>query len=100
MKRTWLLAPVLMAFSMVACGGAVYYASVPPPPMRAEVCWRRARTGICLGEWILGMAWKSARLGRGIMDASAACARCLGRATMGEQRRPVLFSRRTMEIGG
>jgi hypothetical protein len=37
MKRTWLLAPVLAAFSMVACGGAVYYASVPPPPLRAEV---------------------------------------------------------------
>ena len=36
MKRTWLLAPVLAAFSMAACGGAVYYASVPPPPLRAE----------------------------------------------------------------
>ncbi|HEV1284637.1 MAG TPA: YXWGXW repeat-containing protein [Bryobacteraceae bacterium] len=35
MKRTWLVAPVL-AFSMVACGGAVYYANVPPPPLRAE----------------------------------------------------------------
>jgi hypothetical protein len=36
MKRTLLLAPVVMAFTMVACGGAVYYASVPPP-LRAEV---------------------------------------------------------------
>jgi hypothetical protein len=36
MKRAWLLAPVVMAFSMVACGGAVYYASAPPPPLRAE----------------------------------------------------------------
>ena len=37
MKRTWLLAPVLAAFSMAACGRAVYYANVPPPPLRAEV---------------------------------------------------------------
>src|ERR1700678_1516348 len=36
MKRTWLLAPVLAAFSMVACAGPVYYANVPPPPIRAE----------------------------------------------------------------
>lgn len=36
MKRTWLVAPVRAAFSMVACGSAVYYANVPPPPMRAE----------------------------------------------------------------
>jgi hypothetical protein len=37
MKRTWLLAPVFAAFTMAACGGAVYYASAPPPPLRAEV---------------------------------------------------------------
>jgi hypothetical protein len=36
MKRTWLLAPVLAAFSMVGCAGPVYYANVPPPPVRAE----------------------------------------------------------------
>src|ERR1700748_3043139 len=38
MKRTWLLAPALALFGIVGCsGGAVYYASAPPPPLRHEV---------------------------------------------------------------
>lgn len=36
MKR-WLLGITFVTFSMVGCaGGATYYATVPPPPLRAE----------------------------------------------------------------
>jgi hypothetical protein len=36
MRRTLLLLSFVAGMGLTACGGAVYYANVPPPPVRVE----------------------------------------------------------------
>jgi hypothetical protein len=60
---------------------------------------RRTRTGICLGQRLLGMARERARLGWRILYEAPSCARRLDRSPLGSARRPLLFSRRSLEVG-
>jgi hypothetical protein len=69
-------------------------AAALPRGSHRSVAWPRAR----LGERLLGMARKPARLDRRILAASAPCSRRLGCAALGIPRRALLFPRRTLAV--
>jgi YXWGXW repeat-containing protein len=61
MKRSWLLGMILVASATVGCGGVYggYYATVPPPPVRAEVYGPAPGPGFA---WVSGYyGWRGGR---------------------------------------
>ena len=61
MKRSWLLGLMLVASATIGCGGVYggYYATVPPPPVRAEAYGPAPGPGFA---WVSGYyGWRGGR---------------------------------------